>query len=508
MNRNIILGLLIILIIPSYIFASTVQEKQFLLEADAVEYVDKNVYASGNVVLQFNNYDAKMDRFNYIYATKELRLIDDVVIEKGKTKIVADIVTYNLKTMTGTALNVTSSIEHVMITGDKFNLLEDKIEITKAYSTTCKISDPHYYIKAKRLLIFPQYNYFVAFDNFFYFYNIPIFYFPTYIYGEQAYNIFGAKTPLPEAGQNPAEGWFLKQRLSFFVNPQLSGLFTLGYTEKQRLLAAIETSFNLNPYNNLLLNYKYMQERGHGGGVSYYLDLSRRKTLESGGFNLIENLFTNFIPKRTTPLGIFSLHYQFNILENNYWIDYTPLVKYNLKDFEEPFFDFNISSDLNWSFIREYINSDSFISSRRININGRIGKSDKLSPDIDCGYGFNYKGYFYKNNLEWHRFFGDVSLSFPEIFLSPIVKYTKLFTNKGVSFFNFDYENQLVSDELGYKVFLGVGDLKISYEASYNLDTNEARLSDLEIKFGPECWNFGAKARFIQKDVLFGFEIH
>lgn len=492
----------------SHVYGSKLIDDRFFLEADSINYIDKDVYASGNVIAKFNDYDVSMDQFEYHYEKRLFKFNKNVSIQRGGTLIKADLVTYNLTTLQGAAIHVTASIDNVIVKGEKVHLLEDKIQIFDAISTTCIYPDLHYHIHAGTIELYPQYNYFVAQDTVFYFYGIPLMYLPTYIQASEPYGILGTNAPLPVAGSNRVEGWFIKQKLSYFLNPGSSGSVDFGYSEKLQWFGQLSHGFTLGDVQGIQFRAKYYQQRDWSGGISYYYNFRARPNQTETRSTLLENLFTSFLPEKNQDLGLLTVDYQTGIIENNYWLDFIPLINYQIHEFNLPFMELRTKMDANWGTIKEYDDLMNFLVSERFNFNGQLSKS--LNP-IDSTFidlALNYYGFWYQKGSSWHRLFGDVHVHIKSLFLKPRITYSKLFIHDGQSIFNFDSENKILSDEIGLHLQLKLSDFELAYEIKYNLDTWNPRLINADIKFGPDCWNLNLKVRFIHNDVLFGFSLN
>lgn len=497
----------------SQLYAEDSLKGKLQLTADSSEYQQDSggLIASGNVEIHFKNYLIKTDEIRYEKSSdqKILQLINHIEMKKDIFNIQARIANYNLTIGTGNAYDVKADLGKIKITGQDVALYPDRIELYHTSFTSCKEPTPHYYIKSDSLQIYPQVGLFITNQNFLYIGDTPIFYFPTYIYASQAYSILAKNSPIPEIGSNEGEGNYIKGKIGYFINPALSGTIDYGYTETFHSFIGLTQEYKFSMYHNLEWRIHYHDKYGYQGGLFYSLDFIKRAKANMNKDTIFEELLSQFMPEKDALGSLFLIQYSFHQLENNFFIDYLPLIKVQLTNFSFPVWNSKLDADINVARIGEHQkNNNPVLYVNRFNINTKLMKETEVKPFIMRGELF-YNGSWYQPIDVWHRAFFKASIAYNDYFIKPKISYTKMLYNQGKSPLLFDSTNTELTDEIGYQLKMDLNNhADVTYEAYYDIFTTKPRALDLIITWGVDCWSMSLKGRFVQKEVGLNVELY
>ena len=388
------------------------------------------------------------------------------------------------------------------INGQKMIITPEKIEILNADFTTCPQPQPHYLIKSREIQFYPKWGVFVAFDGILYFYQVPVMYLPSYIYGSRQY-AFGQESfssPLPLIGKDEEQGWYIKENLGYFFDIHSSGTLDLGYIQRDGYYAGFNHYFSFNNQQDLNLKLYYVEKYVGAARISYNWRLPRQKK-EKESVNLIDEFLFNFY-NRDLPLSSFNFIVSYNDLNNNYRVSYLPLLSFEINKMTLPL-NFNLTTDMNIGNIKENATSLQFV---RGNLNSRIAKEYQLHS-IKIEPSLSYYGYWYKDMSKWERILGKINLSWELPLLNPGFSYTKIFFKDGASPFIFDTKDAIENNEIGFSLLSQPFSHELSIDTHYNLDNKSYRDINFKVKINSDCYKVILNYEFIEKEFRFGVEI-
>lgn len=211
--------LIILLLLCSPAFAL---EKDFVLNADSISYEQDLVRAVGSVEA---NYDG--------------------------VEMLGDEIEYNFKSDRGTGKNVKVIYDNVRIDGSKLDFDREEIKLTNSSFDTCGIRPtPHYHISARQISLYPKNKWLVAYWGIFWYQNIPTLPVPVYVYDIEAARKGELNTlPYPEIGSNDQDGFFINERVAWYLNRRMNGSFLMQYAAKKSLGGGLDFNYILNENN-------------------------------------------------------------------------------------------------------------------------------------------------------------------------------------------------------------------------------------------------------------------
>src|SRR3989339_1090454 len=211
--------LLILLLICSPAFAL---EKDFVINANSISDEQDTVRAVGSVEATYDG-----------------------------VEMVGDEIEYNFKLDRGTGKNVKVNYENVKIEGTKLEFDREEVKLTNASFDTCGIRPvPHYHISARQISLYPKNKWLVAYWGIFWYQNIPTLPIPVYVYDIEAARKGELNTlPYPEVGSNDQDGFFINERVAWYLNRKLNGSFLMQYAAKKSLGGGVDLNYLANEDN-------------------------------------------------------------------------------------------------------------------------------------------------------------------------------------------------------------------------------------------------------------------
>ncbi len=171
--------LCILAIIPC--FAENINEP-IIIDGDEVEYSAgaESVIAEGNVVVKFRGTLLNCDKIEVNTKTKDAQAVGNVHLQDERGVLEADNLNYNFQTKRGVLQDAKLRSTPYYFTGKSIKREgEEEYVSTDGHFSTCNYTDPHYRIRAKRVVIFPG-DKIVAYSNSLRWLKIPFFYVPVY----------------------------------------------------------------------------------------------------------------------------------------------------------------------------------------------------------------------------------------------------------------------------------------------------------------------------------------
>ncbi len=518
MHKFFLIIVLLFFSLPIYGMEKFINQKlnseKLLIEADNIEYVaTDNFYASGNVTLNYENYEITADQLQFLKNKKQINFINNFVLINNNILIKADQVSYNYEAKKGEVLNAYSKIDKFIIRGKDIKLLPDKIEIEQGELTTCTKNIPDYYVKSEWIELYPQAGGGLAFNNWLYFGSTPVFYLPTYIFSAKLFDSEEEKaltTPLPEFGYDGLNGYYVRENIGYFIANAFPGAVSFGYGANSQLFMGLRQNLSISNYHNFKFNFQINQAVSPQGGIYYALDFSRRKKAEKKDALFIEEVVTNFIPDANTAINRFLIKYTIKEQKTNTWVDYTPQIGFNIHDIGINLFDYDISINTNAGYLTEYKNDQApRTKSSKINIDTLIGNTYDLGQHFSFNPTLKYFGNWY-SNTNWQRVFVNFGFNYndPICFIKPSINFLFKTLNVGSSPFNFDTVDAETDHEIGLKLNTNLNPLEVFFQGNYQLTKEKFRILDVNLKWLFHCWKLVAGYRIIQNQFLISAELY
>lgn len=465
--------------------------------------------ASENVQIQYGPYQTTTDFISINANEKTVFIPRSFWVTSNRTSLESRNLMFNFGNYTGEADSINGHVAGIYISGDTIEVSPEIIRISNAKFTTCDQKPPHYAVQSGNLNIFPALGFIVSDNNLLLINDTPVFYFPTYIYGNKNYSLLGKNSPIPEIGSNTTEGWYIKENWGFVIDKQNSAVAHFGYVELNGFYVGVTHHYDLNHNNNFETRLDYLQRHGIGGGIAYHLETSDDS--DKSDPLLVENILTTLFPNQKLPLSRLSILFSYHELVNNYWIDYFPLFRLEINEFKMPIFGLTpvLSSDANFGQIRERdSNLNNAYQSWRSNYNANLAQVFPLNDWSNATIGLQFIGFWYDTTQTWQRYFATYRIDANLGVVQPYVGYSDNLSNTGTSPFKFERENVIQNDEVlvGSKVFFGQFETEAS--VNYDLDLRKVRDSNLSVALLDHCnkvgvrWNMVSHSFSLLVDVI------
>lgn len=506
----LICGILLYIPGQSVLLAQTVTvNNQIQVEARHIHYDRNNAYisATGNVMVRYKEYTLTTEEIQVDYNGRFFEIPGAFTIRQDGHYLAGEGLNYNARTLEGELRNISAKIDKIYIAGEVMSFNPENIVFRKARFTTCEYHlNPDYEIRSDQILLYPQWGFFVAFNNTFVLNGVPIAWFPTYAYGSRRYSLLSDTTPLPEFGSNHREGFHTKIKYAYFLNPGSSGSLLLGYGTRIGLLTGISHNFALDPFNAVNLELNYLGIDGLGGGMSYEFNpfpVISDDTTEGDVLNMfLENLREQY----TIPLTRVRMDYKFKELIETSRVDKKPLFTVYLDQFGVKEKNLYISGLLSAGNIAEYTLDNRYIEARQIKLDAIAEKKFQLGRNFVLTTGLSYFGNWY-DGPTWQRLFGIVQADMAGLFFNPRLTFRDRITHTGVSPFFFEQINTAETDEVGLNLYEEFGTLSFGMDTNYNLEDNIPRNLDLTIGFLFHCIQLRITWGTVQGNITFGVSL-
>jgi hypothetical protein len=510
-------GLILSSLFLQFGFFTGLNATDILFSSDEIEYSwgDQSVRASGNVEASLKGYEFNTDQLEIDLEKGRVTFPKNITVSKNNSVISADNISYNYRKYDGNAAAINVLMDKRRISGNDISINPLGVEIKDAIITSCDLEHPHLQIKSESVYVYPQFGYIVVWNSFLYLNDIPIFPIPTYVFGARKYSVFGNKSPIPEIGTSTLEGLYARENLGYVINDGLSGIFSIGTSEKLGLLVGIDQSIVFNSSNSIHLNTSYIHELGIVGGGVYFLDLAKKDVEEEDNF--FSNSLESFSSSVNLPLTRVSVAFQYKQAINEYWVDKKPLVNVEINDFVFENYDISVSSKANFGLIGQESESKVYTESWRSNMDFFLSKQLFKCDVYSLGMEGKFYGNWYDTGTTWQRAFIDLNLEWKTEKTGARLSVSKLLGDVGESVFDYDKFDAQLYDEIGLLLFRKFSGHELGIEFYYVLSPeamessdwqDKMRTLDLYYKMAFHCWKMVFRLNAIREtSVKLGFEV-
>ena len=233
--------------------------KPIEVNGDQVEFFpkEKKVVGKGNVSIDYEGIKLTCDKITVYTETKDAEAEGNVVLMTQGGELKGEKVNYNFWKKQGVIVNARAHSGDWYAFGEKIELVSaNAYKVINGYITSCNLPKPHYRIKAKSVVIYPD-NKIAAKDVTLEAGNMPVAYFPRYN--------FGLKTKWPTVNVIPGSKskWGLFALNSYRYEMDDKNSFTLRLDERQKwgMAEGFDYKYSLNGLGGGLLRTYYTNQR-------------------------------------------------------------------------------------------------------------------------------------------------------------------------------------------------------------------------------------------------------
>ncbi len=230
------------------------------LNGDIIEYsMDGNkITAQGNVVILYEDVTLTCDQVEFSRATSTAHARGNVrLLKGGESEISGEEMTFNFEKMTGDFAPAAIFANPYYGKGEEVSKLDaNHISMKNGYITTCDHDQPHFFMRARTLDIYPK-DKLVARKVCMKIGGVPLLYFP-----KMTQDLTGKKplftfTP----GYDKEWGMFLLTSMRYELNPNLKGFLHLDAREKKDIAEGLDLNYKTPRTGSGSIRTYYMNER-------------------------------------------------------------------------------------------------------------------------------------------------------------------------------------------------------------------------------------------------------
>ncbi len=486
-------SLILALLVLSVPVVATTPNNDLSIEGDQVDYDHRLTYifATGNVVMNYQDSTLNATRFRYSLADKKLLIPGPFKLSRDGQIIEGSDLNYDLTSRTGNAKTIRANMGPWHISGEDFESFGDHFIVKNAQITTCESWDhPHYYIHSKRIALYPESGIISAADNEFYHHLLPAkIWIPTYTHNAAQGQ---GSSPFPVFGTSVRESNYIKEYFSYFWNARQSGNFHLGYSGRLGLLAGVSHHTTLQAGENLSTSLMTYGSDGLGGGIRYHkgdfgTPSENSSATGSAKLSFMNDLFSPLAKFGAEEKSSYTLSWLYGELVGDYRVDRRPDLEIVLPRSE--FFNTGIrtSRTFHIGYLGEKNLGYGYTQSFRADSISELRRDFDVVPDLSLWTSLTNDMRFYEHGARWTRQFGQLGVS-TRYFLNPSLWFTHVFRNSGISPFESERQFSVQHDELGLRLFQELGPFTTLLDGRYDLVTRQIVLADYQMTVLFHCW--------------------
>lgn len=370
---GISLILLLIFFFSGIAFCAEKSKSDFFdISADNIRADEDHIYASGNVVIEQKGVKIKSGEIRYDNKSSLISVPGEVHVEYNGDKFKGKRLLYNVKTYEAVLYDVSGSTRSLSFDNgemkgrlffDARKLLSGSNEINfyNVKTTTCDLPEPHYYITAKRITVFPGDKLIIR-DTAFYLNNKFVFNLPAVVYSLKPRDTRQRlQNTLPKISSNNTDGFVVKEAFNYLFDKTSYGTVNVDWYQNSGIGLGLNHYFDFKEkgdgavyYYKLGANKSTLTRREYGARLSYLLPSDIRLAyLYSSSFYQFPNQ-TNF-PIKSSSISLSKIGNRSSFAASSSLYN----VGFNLNQGYNFYHTYNISSSLKSFFNFDYSKNSS-----------------------------------------------------------------------------------------------------------------------------------------------------
>ncbi len=469
----------------------------FDLEADYINISndDSFIEAKGNVEVQYKGYSVQANQLYYSKNDGLLEFRDGVQLRDAQNNMLySTSLLLNLNNDSTIIENgILKTYHQYYVAAEKIQLLPLSYVFSELTFTTCSNQHPHYHLHSSSLSYYRQTNALNINDSRLFFYGIPIFYFPQFSYNIQRDD---QQQATPKIGYNLIDGTYGTLNFGYFLSEKSSGMYGIGISTNRGFRYGATHRYLPLPNHILEVSAYDVAETGFEGGLSYEWAYLIKKQSQ----DLISEYLSNSLEEDSMVL--FQAHYLYDRIIYNELYHSHPELK--LSYLRAPFFyDTLLDAELGGGYFEDRFAKDTRYMSKVMISKKIIQFSESSSLNSLSGF----QAQVYASNVNWTRFYNQLSVTFSLFGFNTELSYLKLFVNDGYSPFIFDTLNEITDDEVSLITSVLLGRIDIELNLDYKI--NEASFRNLNYTIGwiVHCWQLNVHLDQRWNEISFGISI-
>jgi LPS-assembly protein len=244
-------------------FGALAPEQRVNLKADAMYYDQKtNLYtAEGSVVVEQEGSVLKADKITIDTVTQDAQAIGNVSLQEAENVLTCERLTVNLDTKVGTVAEATLFVKenNYHIKGRSFQKLgENSYKVLNGTVTTCDGTRPDWKITGGEIDVTLE-KYATIKNSTFQILNVPIMYFPYFMYPVKTKRQSGML--IPEISHSSSDGLKIDNSFFWAISDSTDATFFVDYATERGVGEGTEYRYVLSPQSKGKLYQYYTEER-------------------------------------------------------------------------------------------------------------------------------------------------------------------------------------------------------------------------------------------------------
>ncbi len=504
-------GLIIAILIQStaIVAANSTLQRMVTVNADTIQIdTARSAFtASGNAVIEHRGMSASADIVYYSQPDGEVILTGKSRIWGPSQNYTMDAFRYNTISHQGDIESLRGIVDRLRITGKTVSVTPDKVTFKHATITTCEHENPDFIVRAGELQVYPQWGFFVSFDNWVHIKTLPPVWVPTFIYGSREYSLIAANANIPEFSNSQREGAAIKQRFGYFLNQGRNGVIMVGYTQALGPVISIHHLESLSRESNLQLKLGNNGSDGIEYATIFTHDFSTNSAETDTSDSPFDALVTRFNRAASLPPLQAKIGTSKGELINDNRVSKPVfaglfLHQFGLKE------NLLMAGNLSASIIEETTLSQITKSAGELATSIRLDQLIPLSSSDQLSIGGFYMGNIYSSSTSWHRLFGRIDYQKRWGETSLLIGLTpKIFSTENQSPFEYQRKYVIQNNETNAQLTTEWFGVQVGVYGNYDLDLHTFRSLDIAATPVFHCWRLPLRWKTIEGQITFGVEL-
>ncbi|HTY12561.1 MAG TPA: hypothetical protein VMD02_00070 [Candidatus Omnitrophota bacterium] len=470
------------------------QEKELVINATSLSY-DRDgsrVEARGSVEAEYRDSKMTGEHMVYFSASREAVLDSGFQLAFNSLTFTGRTLNLDLSRETGTATGVSMEYERARINGGQVSFSHQLVKLKNADFSTCGLNPPHYHITASEIDLYQKQAWLVAYWGLFWLGPVPSLPIPVYVYDFKAEQK-GKKNvmPYPEAGVNDDDGFWIKETMSWHLQPDLNGNYDISYAARK----GVGGGFSLQ--------YQIDEDRESDAGISLNGGEAPSGLLEyrrSFGREIREKHDLLLLPEEIYKQFYVDLKLTRRERINYERVSKTPEIVLGMRRTNL------LDGWLEWSATSGSVAEESSgknLARTNVSATASYPINDGLSAGLDCD------ATLYGNLTDWAKLMGrlDYANNLGDA-VAYDLGYSHYLINHGQGAFNYELYRFNASDKIGLSVYNTSFAGRYVFSCSYTLPDLAPQDIDYTAGLTVHCFNVDLTYRAMRGEFVLGFSLN
>ena len=469
-------------------------EKELVINATSLMY-DKDgsrVEAKGSVEAVYRDSRMTGEHMVYYSISREAKLDSGFDLTFNGLNFSGKTLDYNLSSESGNATEVKMKYDRAYISGGEVSFSHDRVSLKNANFTTCDLESPHYHISAAEIDLYQKQAWLVAYWGIFWLGPLPSLPIPVYVYDFKA-GQKGKKNvmPYPEAGVNSNDGFWIKETMSWHLQPELNGNYNISYAANKGVGGEFSLQHQIDEDRENDANISLNAAEAPSGGIEYR---------ESFGREIRERHDLAMLPVEVYKQFYFDLNLTGRERINYERVSKTPEITLGMRrtTLLDGWLEYSAA-------VGSIAEESSGKSLSRENVNATVWYPifDGFSTDL------NFDASLYGDMTSWLKILGGIDYANRlNNILAYDIGYSHYFKNRGQSAFNYEKYRFNSMDKIGLSIYSTSSAGRYMFSCSYILPDLEPQDIDYTAGLMVHCFNVDLTYRAMRGEFVLGFSLN